>query len=478
MKKGEVVQQEKLIHTDEDQMKANSRRKDMQKRVAENVAASTAKESSAALMKKYAKPDKYTGNRTLYDSGKAKRDVKVTAFQDNKVVIDPYTGQKLELRKADAKAKYGNDWANHLAEGDHIVPLEEIFNQNKDSAWLSNEDIKSVANSEKNLQAVSRKFNNAKRSRTQKNLTQDQKYLDKTGLELSEESKKKAVEVGDKAQKDINKNFTKSKIGNVVKEGHHAGTQSAKNAAIAMGAMSLTSNTTALIKGDKELGEAAVDVASNTTKAAIAGYGTGAGLTVLTNTLAHSSSEFIKTLAKSNILGDVVSMVMSTGKSLVRYVNDEISMHEMTEEIAVAGVEIIANAVGFACGGPLGSIVAGMLVSTACGMVLSVKEKLVLNEKNYQYQVSLMSKIEKEALQEIQFQRKYLEDIINKEFQGWDDSYERGFQMLLQSAKDNDFSGFAGGIDTIMSIFQSKAAFHEVEEVEEFLFDDNAVFEF
>lgn len=468
-----------LVQTEEEQAETDERSKDIQRRAAEIAAVQSAKKSAYEVMKKYEKPDTYTGNRTLYDSGKAKRDVKIKSFQENEVVKDQYTGAKLELRKADAKAKYNDKWAEHLAESDHINPLEKIHDKYKNSAWVSTKDIETVANSEENMQIVSRKFNNAKRSRTQKELVQDEKYLKKTGLELSEGAKRKAIEVGDKAEKNIRRNLAKIKVNNVITEGHTAGIQSAKSASGTAAAVSLASNTVSVVKGDKGAGEAVVDVAVDVSKAAAVGYWNGAEITVLTNTLAHSPSKFLSTLAKHNVIGEITVGVMATGKSLVRYLNDEISIREMAEEVAVTGVEIIAGAVGAACcGGPLGAVVAGMLASAACNIVISVKEKLVSDEKKYKYQLGVMSRIENEVLQEIQYQRTRLEDIINKEFQGWNKDFEEGFNMMMQSAVNNDFSGLADGIDTIMSLFQSEAAFHNVEEVEEFWFDDSTVFEF
>lgn len=459
---------------EEEQSRTSSRDKEIQKKVAEMAALATAKKTSAAVMKQFEKPDHYTGNRSLFDSDKAKRDVKIKAFENDRVVKDPYTGKKLTLRKAEAKARYGEKWTEHLAEGDHIVPLEEIFDQNKDNAWLSNDDIRSVANSEENMQTVSRKFNNAKRSRSNKELVQDEKYLEKTGLPLSEDARKKAVETGDRAQRNLDRELTEFKEKNVVTAGHESGVDSAKNAAGVTAVVSLASNTTAVIKGEKEVGQAVVDVVVDTGSAAAKGYITGAGITVLTNTLKESSSQFIKTLARSNVIGEVVVVVMATGKSLVRYTNNEITLHEMAEEIAVTGVEMIASAIGFACGGMLGSVVAGMVASAACNMVMS----LAYEEKTYKHRVSVRSRIEEEALQEIQHQRNHLAELIDKEFGGWDENFENGFQMMLQSAGENNFAGFADGLDQIMSVFHSKTAFHDIEEVEEFFFEDDTVFEF
>ena len=78
---------------------------DQNKDVGINIAAGYAATESARVstqkaIQKYAKPDTYTGNRNLYDSGKAKRNAKEVLFEKNGGnVFDPYTGEKLCLKK-------------------------------------------------------------------------------------------------------------------------------------------------------------------------------------------------------------------------------------------------------------------------------------------------------------------------------------------------------------------------------------------
>ena len=136
------------------------------------AATESARVSVNQAAKTFAKPDKYTGNRHLYDSGTAKKGVKMDSFASGGQVRDPYTNDLLELRKADAKLKYGDEWQRHLAEGDHITPIEKIYDAYGKSSWIKNEDINDLANSKDNLQTVSRKFNNAKRSKTNEGTNQ------------------------------------------------------------------------------------------------------------------------------------------------------------------------------------------------------------------------------------------------------------------------------------------------------------------
>lgn len=439
--------------------------KHMQTMVAGISVACSTKKSVDELAIKYAKPDKYTGNRKFYDSGTAKLNVKQKAFV-NKEVKDPYTGKQLERTMEEAKKKYGNDWQKHFAEADHKVPIKKIHDEVKKSAWISNDNERDIVNCEENLQVVSREFNNAKRSRSNKEFVTDDAYLNKTGIELSSESKKKAVIEGRQAQKAIDRKITEIKIQNIAHEGNKAGKNAAKAASVTTAIMSSASNITAIIKGEKDVEEAIIDTAADTGKAAVTAYGMGAVETVLLHTL------------KSTIITEAVIVVISTGSLLKQYINNEISIHDLAGIVATEGVTMIGAAIGMSLGGPVGSAVGAMVASAACNVLISLKQKLVLGEKEYRNQFNQMSRIENEALAEIQYQRKHLQEIINKEFSGWDERFENGFRMMLQSAGANDFSGFADGLDEIMSIFKSEALFHNEAEVEQFLFDDNVVFEF
>ena len=146
------------------------------------AAVKSARASTQAAAQKFAKPAKY--DRSLLDDGTAKLNAKKAAFQSGVTVKDPYTGDVLTLTKAEARMKYGDNWTKHLAEADHKIALKKRYEQTKDNPWLTNDDIKASSNSTDNLEVVSRKFNNAKRSRSNEEFVTDDEYLQKTGVKL------------------------------------------------------------------------------------------------------------------------------------------------------------------------------------------------------------------------------------------------------------------------------------------------------
>lgn len=315
-----------MLEDKEDKEEEKRRR---QEQVAGAVSAGQSADISAQRMAgTYRKPDAYTGNRKLFDDGQAKRVSKENLFKSGKTVRDPYTGEELLLRRQDAKLKYGKKWTEHLAEADHIQPVHKVFEEYKDSPFVTNDDIKEVVNGQDNLKPVSRKLNNAKRDRTNDDFYSDTEYLEKKEISLSKRQCDKAIADGKKAESEIQWKLRGRMVKNAAKEFHSAGTQAAMSGAVMTGAMAITDNLIAVLKGEKKPSQAVKDVALATGQTAAVSYFTGGGLSVVTQALSASSNEMVKTLAKSGAPGKVVAAVMATAGTLKRYFNGDISAED------------------------------------------------------------------------------------------------------------------------------------------------------
>ena len=78
-------------------------------------------------------------------------------------------------------------------------------------------------------------------------------------------------------------------------------------------------NLVAVAKGEKIGEEAMADTIKEGGKAAVTGYAMGGGLTIVSQTLSYSSSEFIRELAKANVPGRIITAVMVTGDTLKKW---------------------------------------------------------------------------------------------------------------------------------------------------------------
>ena len=375
------------------------------KKIAVNIDIQKAVESSVENANKmFTKPETYTGNRNYYDSGSSKINRKQEVFANQKIVTDPYTGKKLELKKKDAKINYGAEWTDHLAEADHTVPLEKIHNYYKNDPWLTTDDIKKVANSTDNLQIVSRKFNNAKRNKTQKEFVSDTEYLNKTNIELSDSAKEKAILDSEMAIERMNSQLKSIARKNKIETCHVAGLSGAKNAAGTAATISGISNIVDLIQGNKSTEDALKNVIQDSGSAAVSGYVNTAGLTAINHTLTSSSSSFLKALGNNNIPGKILTIVNVTGETTYKYAKGEITTEECIQQLAGNGISFFGSCKGAVIGQTtipipiVGSAVGAFIGGTLCS----------------QFYDSILKNMEYENEQQRIETEKYIQQMVNE----------------------------------------------------------------
>lgn len=431
----------------------------------------------ANLRKVYAKPKTYTGNRKLYDSGKAKKDLKINDFSNNETVIDEYTGAQLTLTKKEALLKYGKNWTKHLAEADHIHPVKRIFEKVVNNfwfnAWTKNDDINEITNSKDNLQTVSREFNNKKRERTNEELVTDEEYS--ASLNLSDEKKEVAIRKGRETEKIIDKKLRNRSIKNAISSGHNAGMKVAKQTAVTSVTITGILNTVDVIKGKKTVREATKDVSIATAKAAITGYTLGSGGSVVTHSLSYSKSPFLKALSNSNVPAKIITAVITTGDIVKRYSNGEISTQECILELGERGLNIAtagySMAVGQALipipivGGAVGALVGSVLTSKYYNTLISElrNKELAHNER-----LRIMAEC-KEATRQIRAFREELQTYLDNYFYDYKNCFDEAFSEIEISFKTGNADGIISGANKITKKLDGKVYYNNVKEFKTFL---------
>lgn len=438
----------------------------------------SARVSIQQAAEKFAKPDSYTGNRSLYDSGAAKRQAKVDLFSSGKEVIDPYTGDKLVLTKGEARARYGADWQKHLAESDHVKPLEQVYNDTKGDVWLSTDDIKTAANSSDNIKVASRKFNNPKRSRTNQEYVEDDAYLESKGVSLTKQGKKQAIKDGELAEESISKQIKQSAVKNIVSTGHEAGMMGAQNAGIMTGTMSGIMNMVAVIKGEKDAEEAISDTIVDGGKAAVTGYTISGGLTVVSHSLSNSSSQFIQALTESNIPGKVITAVIVTGDTLKKYSNGEISTQECLLELGEKGLNFATTGYSMAVGQALIPIpIVGAAVGALVGSVATSKyysqlvNELKTKELEHQERLRIISECE-QATAQARAYREELESYLQEYFRDYQGCFDEALSEIHSAFQLGDADGVIAGANKITRKLGGKVKYETVAEFDDFLNDD------
>lgn len=440
----------------------------------------SARVSTQKAAAEFAKPNEYTGNRNLYDDGRAKAYAKAKLFKDGVTVRDPYTNKKLVLTKQEAKLMFGDDWTEHLAESDHIRPLEQIYEDTAHSPWVTTDDIKAAANNPDNLRVTSRKTNNAKRSRTNKQFVEDVDYRKSKGVKFTTDGEQTALRDGNIANKSIRQRIFGSSVKNIFRTGHEAGMSGAQNAGLTTATMSGILNFVDVINGKKDAREAIADTARDAGNAAVTGYTVSSGLTVISHSFSNSSSEFIKVLSKYNIPSKVITSVMVIGNTLMRYGNGEITTQQCLIELGDRGLNFAtmgySMAVGQAMipvpiiGGVIGALVGSTLTSN---YYHSLIDALAQKEFEHQERMRIIAECHEAAEQTKAF-RLELEAYLNKYFHEYQDCFDTAISSMQFSFQSGNADGVIASANIITSKLGGKVNYRNVEEFKEF-FDNTEI---
>lgn len=453
--------------------------KDRQKEVHRKIVTGTLSTDTAEIHKqqasqKFSKPQKYTGTRKYIDDKDAKNKIKKAKFAEGKTVKDPYTGDTLVLTQQEAKLLYGDEWTKHSAEADHTVPVKKVYEESADNPWVTTEDIRSVVNSEKNLKAISRKTNNAKRDRTNKEFVEDEPYRESKGVVFTDEGAQAAIEDGKSAELAIKRNLKKATVKGFAKTGHEAGVAGAKNAGTMVAAMSGIRNITAVLKGEKDVQEAISDTAKDAGKAAVTGYTMSGGLTVISHSLSDSSSKFIQALVKSNVPGKVITAVMATGGTLKRYANGELTTQECLIELGEAGLNTLTAGYSMAVGQALIPIpVIGAAIGALVGSALTsgcyhkLIETLQTPQLEHEERLRIIRECN-ELAEQTKLYRLELETYLNDYFKAYHDCFDDAISVMKFSFQCGDADSIIAEANAITEQNGGHVEYRTVEEFKKF----------
>lgn len=313
--------------------------------------------------------DKYDRNK--FDTN-AKQKTKESQFKQGGKQYDPISGEEIVLTQKEAKERWGDDWAKHSGEGDHIDPLERVYEKGKDMAFVTETDVKEVANQESNFIAISKETNTRKGNKTNEEFVNQQEY------NYSEQGKQNAIKLQNEAEIRNNEKLKQKNISGVKENLKTSAKNSVVSTSITTGVFSGIQNARLVKEGKKETTEAIVDTVKDT---AIA---TGKSVVVSTSsTLSqaakHSKSKILKGLAKSNVITYSLQAVVEIGPDLYKAsISKSISWTQLGKNFSVfagglAGAELGAAggaAAGAKAGAAIGTFIepgAGTAAGTAIG---------------------------------------------------------------------------------------------------------------
>ena len=252
------------------------------------------------------------------------------------------------------------------------------------------------------------------------------------------------------------------------------GVQAAWGAGI-VGGISLIKNCVSLVKGEKTVDEAAFSVGCDTVKAGALSFATGFTGSAIKGAMQNAKNEVLRDLSKTNIAATIVTTTVETGKTLKKFMCNEISGLECLEELgekgtgqvssiifAIAGQELIPIPV---VGGIIGSMVGYTLTTAFYKEILgTLKEAKQTHEERI--------RIEKESAEVISLMQQYrkeMNSLINRYLFDYTATFNNAFNQMYKAIKLNDIDGFISGANEITKKVNGKVHFKNFNEFDSFM---------
>lgn len=269
----------------------------------------------------------------------------------------------------------------------------------------------------------------------------------------------------------------------VVNIAHRAGVNTAKSGVVIGGSVSIVKNLVAICKGDIESEEAVKNVLQDTAQNAIVGYGTGAVGATLKGIMQNSKSSCLRTLAKTNVPGTVVSATIALGSTLTRYFKGEIDTLMCLEELGEKGTAMISSAMFSVIGQVsipipvIGGMIGGMLGYSISSATYGILTSTLKQEQLAHEQRVMIEKTCEEHIKLIRQYRQEMEEIVNQYLSDSMDCFRESFSGIKNAFALGDIDWFIESANSITKQFGGKPNCSSMDEFEKMMNSDDP-FEF
>lgn len=196
----------------------------------------------------------------------------------------------------------------------------------------------------------------------------------------------------------------------IARTSHRAGMEGAKYGAAIGACISLIQNVFYAVQGKKEVSDAAKDIAIDSAKAGLLGYGTACAGSTIKGVMQQSGEQTIRTLAKTTVPTLVVTVCLSLGSSVKRYVTGEISEAQLLTEVGEKGAGMLSASmmaavgqlvipvpfVGAAIGGMIGYTLSSLFYQSALDAAKGVEVSRELLQRTQAIQEAARIRIAEE----------------------------------------------------------------------------------
>ncbi|MFC3906845.1 hypothetical protein [Clostridium disporicum] len=391
-------------------------------------------------------------------------------FKGKRTQVDEYTGEKIYYS---SRNKYKTEKTSNI---DHVKPIDGLIKRY--DGKLTVKEIRALANSDFNLAATSEKLNKSKGALdNHQYLIRQIKLKNPQNIKTTYNMLKRQVEseVAIKAtattMKLINSSGKLLKIDNIgvsntsIKYGLLVGDSvySGMEASLISLTTSTINNIVSVAIGEKDINKATKDVFNDANSSFII----STGVNLVNNGVLNKFP--LDKIALSKISSSVI-----IGNSILKYINDEISVKECVADIIINGMAEVVYGLSGVNIYVASSIIVSKIITEINTSIIQYKNIMKLSKEK----LKRVNEIEAMALVEMEYQRNILKDNIIKQFNYWDKQFDEGFEEIFISSISNDVDGMSNGLEKILTVFDKEVRFKTNEEFEEFFMDDNSEFYF
>lgn len=413
--------------------------------------------------------------RNKYVDAAKMRESKKNEFAGKKTTTT-YTGDVVHSSAKAAENKYKKNASFHQSETDHIMPVKHVYDRHKNSAWLSDDDLRDVINAKSNLKEVSRYINRSKKDMTHF------EYIVKNWNGLSKEQIAALGKEQVKADILLESSVVMKKAKNIsiiAGEGAKNGLIGAAPGLLVKGARDIRK----VADGEMEAEEAIVDMAGTVGKVVMAGAATGVMKKQVGNIAApalQTAEKILKMPLDAPVVGQITGAVMVLKDCAVKFAKGEIESGEFFMQMMEDGTGYILSTIVYYSMGPVG-IAAGIAVSTVVTVVQNIYDSIKQELRMCRNSKKELAEAEKVTKYILEKERKYQEMLID--FRNTlEKNREKSFDELLfsmrQSLMRNDIDSLFSGINTFGESYGIHFQFGTFQEFEDFMNDEDAIFQF
>lgn len=160
-----------------------------------------------------------------------------------------------------------------------------------------------------------------------------------------------------------------STVEDIGRVSHRAGVESMKYGVFFGAGISAPSNIYSVVKGEKTVGEATVDITIDTGKAAAVSYATGAFAAAIGGALKATGNKICQTLSKGSGPAAIVNTGIILAKNTTSLVCGKITPEQYVKNIGQEGTTLAASMTGANLGAMLGTLIVPGLGSVVGGVV-------------------------------------------------------------------------------------------------------------